>query len=75
MISAWNRFRWKRRRKRALLNIRREFAFWGLFMVDISDDELEERIISASQIFGGFGFPVEDVIRPLNEMMGGLTDE
>ncbi|MDN9011087.1 hypothetical protein [Brevibacillus laterosporus] len=82
MIRAWNRFWWKRRRKRALRNIRREFTLWGMFVDDMSDDELEKRIVNTSR-FLVRGMPhvyrlsvsIEEVAHALQKMMGVKTDD
>ena len=64
-----HRYLWKRRRQRALRNIRREFAFWGIFMVNLTDDQLEKRIIDTADMFGGISYTTEDVLQAMRKML------
>ncbi|MED1801805.1 hypothetical protein [Brevibacillus porteri] len=64
----WNRLQWKRKRKKALRNIREGFGFWGIFMVDMTDDQLEQRIIDTAHLFGGVCFTAEEAIEALRKL-------
>ncbi|PPB10886.1 hypothetical protein [Brevibacillus laterosporus] len=76
MIRAWNRFWWKRRRKRALRNIRREFTLWGMFVDDMSDDELEKRIVNTSRfLVSRTSVSIEEAAQALRKTIGVKTDQ
>ncbi|MFC8686339.1 hypothetical protein [Brevibacillus porteri] len=59
---------WKRKRKKALRNIREGFGFWGIFMVDMTDDQLERRIVDTTHLFGGVCFTAEVAMEALRKL-------
>lgn len=65
----WHRLQWKRKRKKALRNIREGFGFWGIFMVGMTDDELEKRILDTAPMFGGVCYTAEDALNAIHKMM------
>lgn len=56
-FRAWLRVR---RVRHALLRIRRELRFWGWDTSDLSDEELEERILLASRIVARVGMTLAE---------------
>jgi tRNA(His) 5'-end guanylyltransferase len=64
VIERIRQYIWKRRRARALRNIREAFAYWGL-IVDLTDEQLEQRIYDTAHLFRSVGFTVKEAAEAL----------
>lgn len=62
------RYLWQRKKNRALRKIREGFAFWGIFMVDITDEQLERKVIDLSHLYGGICFTAEEAMEVLRKL-------
>jgi hypothetical protein len=67
MLARIRRYFWKRRRARALRNIREGFAYWGI-MVDLTDEQLEQRILDTAHLFGGIRFTAKEMVEALRKL-------
>jgi hypothetical protein len=58
-------------REEILASIRREFLFWGYDTSDLSDEELQRRIIENARAVGQLGLTSEELIK-VCEAMGKI---
>lgn len=61
-IKTWQQ---KRHRKRALLNVRKEFAFYGFDLSDLSDEEVEYKCQQVASVISKLGVSCEVVQKNL----------
>lgn len=55
-------------REETLKSIRREFLFWGYDLSDLSDDELERRIVEGQKRISQMGLTKEELLRACQAM-------
>lgn len=67
MLARIRRYLWKRRKARAIRNIRSGLAFFGVF-VDLSDEKLEQRILNTAHYFGGICFTSKEATEALRKL-------
>lgn len=68
MMSRLRRYLWKRQKAKAIRNIREGFAFFGIFMVDLTDEQLEKRILDTAHLFGGICITAEEAMEALRRL-------
>lgn len=62
-----------RQRKRAIARIRRELSFWGVDTDDLTDDEIEERVVGFQQIVAKCGVSTQDAANALSAISQCLS--
>jgi len=70
---------WRLQKRRACRDphtaLRRELAFWGVDLSDLSDEELEERVATASRLIAGAGISSEAAARSMASVFGAVEGE
>ena len=56
------------RKRKAIQRIRKESAFWGYPLDDLSDEQLEERILGFAKIISNTGVSMDEAIAALGQV-------
>lgn len=75
MLEGIRRLLAERQRRRSLSVIREEFAFWGYPLDDLTDEEIEERVVEAGRALANTGLTAAEATAALRQVLGLLSPD
>lgn len=71
----WQTERAERNRKRVIASLRAELAFWGIDTSDMSDEEIERRVVEAGKLLAKTGVSAAEAAAGLRNLATAVGKE